>query len=114
MIVVADMVARETGRTALGVLPEGRDEDDNYVMPQALRVILPERLRRPIVNFDTSELVAVEVTGLTSNGARVDANSLIYMFKAKNLELFSDYYGRSDIRPIVNVGKVLLAFYSTD
>ena len=36
------------------------------------------------------------------------------MFKAKNLELFSYFYGRSDIRPIVDVGKVLLVLYSRD
>ena len=71
------MFAREQGRTAIGMCPEGRDEDGNYVMPQALRIIRPELLRRPIVNFDTSELVAVQVTGLTSNGARFDANRLI-------------------------------------
>ena len=82
---------------------EGRDDDGNYVMPQELRIIRPELLRRPIVNVDTSELVAVEVTGLNSNGARFDANRLIYMFKARKLELFSDFYGRSDIRPIVDV-----------
>lgn len=114
LIFDAYMFAREQGRTAIGMFPEGRDEDGNYVMPQALRIIRPELLRRPIVNFDTSELVAVEVTGLTSNGARFDANRLIYMFKAKNLELFSDFYGRSDIRPIVDVGKVLLVLYSRD
>jgi len=111
----AYMFAREQGRTAIGLFPEGRDEETGrYVMPQALRIIRPELLRRPIVNFDTSELVAVEVTGLTSNGARFDANRLIYMFKAKNLELFSDFYGRSDIRPIVDVGKVLLVLYARD
>ena len=111
----AYMFAREQGRTAIGMFPEGRDPDTGkYVMPQALRLIRPELLRRPIVNFDTSELVAVEVTGLTSNGARFDANRLIYMFKSKNLDLFSDFYGRSDIRPIVDVGKVLLVLYSRD
>lgn len=111
----AYMFAREQGRTAIGMFPEGRDpESGRYVMPQALRLIRPELLRRPIVNFDTSELVAVEVTGLTTNGARFDANRLIYMFKRKNLDLFSDFYGESDIRAIADVGKVLLVLYSRD
>ena len=35
-----------------------------------------------------------------------DANRLIHMSKSKSLDLFSDFYGRSDIRPIVDVGKV--------
>jgi len=109
------MFAREQGRTAIGMFPEGRDPDTGkYTMPQALRLIRPELLRRPIVNFDTSELVAVEVTGLTSNGSRFDANRLIYIFKSKNLDLFSDFYGKSDIRPLVDVGKVLLIIYGRD
>jgi len=115
LIFDAYMFAREQGRTAIGMFPEQRDEETGkYVMPEALRLIRPELLRRPIVNFDTSELVAVEVTGLTSNGARFDANRLIYIFKSKNLDLYSDFYGRSDIRPIVDVGKVLLIIYGRD
>lgn len=110
----AYMFAREQGRTAIGMFPEGRDEDGKYPMPQALRIIRPELLRRPLVDFNTSELVAVEVTGLTTNGSRFDANRLIYMFKSKNLDLFSDFYGRSDIRPLVDVGKVLLVLYGRD
>lgn len=115
LIFDAYMFAREQGRTAIGMFPEGRDPDTGkYTMPQALRLIRPELLRRPIVNYDTSELIAVEVVGLTSNGARFDANRLIYIFKSKNLDLFSDFYGRSDIRPITDVGKVLLVMYSRD
>lgn len=111
----AYMFAREQGRTAIGMFPEGRDPDTGkYVMPQALRLIRPEFLRRPIVNFDTSELVAVEVTGLTSNGSRFDANRLVYIQKGKNLELFSDFYGKSDIRALADVGKVGLVLYGRD
>lgn len=115
LIFDAYMFAREQGRTAIGMFPEGRDPDTGkYVMPQALRLIRPELLRRPIVSFETSELIAVEVTGLTSNGSRFDANRLVYIFKGKNLDLFSDFYGRSDIRPIVDVGKILLILYGRD
>lgn len=115
LIFDAYMFAREQGRTAIGMFPEQRDEETGkYVMPEALRLIRPELLRRPIVNFDTSELVAVEVTGLTTNGSRFDANRLVYIFKSKNLDLYSDFYGRSDIRPITDVGKVLLIIYGRD
>jgi len=115
LIFDAYMFAREQGRTAIGMFPEQRDEETGkYVMPQALRLIRPEYLRRPLVSYETSELVAVEVTGLTSNGSRFDANRLVYIYKSKNLDLFSDFYGRSDIRPIVDVGKVLLIIYGRD
>ncbi len=115
LIFDAYLFAREQGRTAIGMFPEGRDPDTGkYVIPQALRLIRPELLRRPIVNFDTSELVAVEVTGLTSNGARFDANRLVYIQKGKNHDLFSDFYGRSDIRSLVDIGKVGLVLYSRD
>lgn len=115
LIFDAYMFAREQGRTAIGMFPEGRDPETNkYVMPQALRLIRPEYLRRPIVSFETSELVAVEVTGLTSNGARFDANRLIYIQKGKNLDLFSDFYGKSDIQAISNVGKILMVLYNRD
>jgi len=110
----AYMFAREQGRTAIGMFPEQRDEDGKYQMPQALRLIRPELLRRPIVSFQTSELIAVEVTGLTSNGSRFDANRLIYIQKGKNLDLFSDFYGKSDLRALADIGKVGLVLYGRD
>lgn len=105
---------REQGRTAIAMFPEGRNEEGKYVMPEVLRLLRPEWLRRPIINFDTSELVAVEVTGLTANGSRFDANRLLYMFKGKNHDLFSDFYGKSDLRSVVDVGKVQLIIYGRD
>ena len=115
LIFDAYLFAREQGRTAIGMFPEGRDPDTGkYVMPQALRLIRPELLRRPLVSFETSELIAVEVTGLTSNGSRFDANRLIYIQKGKNHDLFSDFYGKSDIRSLVDIGKVGLILYGRD
>lgn len=115
LIFDAYLFAREQGRTAIGIFPEGRDPDTGkYVMPQALRLIRPELLRRPLVSFETSELIAVEVTGLTSNGSRFDANRLIYIQKGKNHDLFSDFYGKSDIRSLVDIGKVGLILYGRD
>lgn len=115
LIYDAYLFAREQGRTAIGMFPEGRDPDTGkYVMPQALRLIRPELLRRPLVDFQTSELVAVEVTGLTTNGSRFDANRLIYIQKGKNHDLFSDFYGKSDIRSLADIGKVGLVLYGRD
>ena len=74
------MIEREQDRKENRRFHEGRDEDGNYVMPKALRINRPELLRRPIVNFDRSELVTVEDTGLTRKGARFDAKRLSYMF----------------------------------
>jgi len=114
LIFDAYLFAREQGRTAIGMFPEQRNDEGKYEMPQALRLIRPELLRRPIVDFKTSELVAVEVTGLTSNGSRFDANRLIYIQKGKNLDLFSDFYGKSDIRALADMGKVGLVLYGRD
>lgn len=114
LIFDAYMFAREQGRTAIGMFPEQRDEDGKYQMPQVLRLIRPELLRRPIVSFQTSELIAVEVIGLTSNGSRFDANRLIYIQKGKNLDLFSDFYGISDLRALADIGKVGLILYGRD
>lgn len=114
LIFDAYMFAREQGRSAIGMFPEQRDEDGKYQMPQVLRLIRPELLRRPIVSFQTSELIAVEVTGLTSNGSRFDANRLIYLQKGKNLDLFSDFYGISDLRALADIGKVGLILYGRD
>lgn len=114
LIFDAYMFAREQGRTAIGMFPEQRDENGKYQMPQVLRLIRPELLRRPIVSFQTSELIAVEVTGLTSNGSRFDANRLIYIQKGKNLDLFSDFYGISDLRALADIGKVGLILYGRD
>lgn len=115
LIFDAYLFAREQGRIAIGMFPEQRDPDTGkYVMPEALRLIRPELLRRPIVSFQTSELIAVEVTGLTSNGSRFDGNRLIYIQKGKNHDLFSDFYGKSDIRSLVDIGKVGLVLYGRD
>ena len=115
LIFDAYLFIREQGRSCIGLFPEKRDEETGkYVIPKALRLIRPELLRRPIINFDNGELAGVEVTGLSSAGSLLDANRALYMFKAKNLELFSDFYGRSDIRALADVGKVMQIIYARD
>jgi len=110
----AFLFEREQGRTAIGMFPETRNKDGRYVLPVALRLIRPDLLRRPIVNFDNGELVGVEVTGLSSNGSLLDANRCIYFNNSKNLELFGDFYGVSAVQAIDDLGQVLLIIYARD
>lgn len=111
----AYLTMREQGRCVIGMFPEERDVDSQYyVIPQAIRIIPPEFTRRPVLNFDTGELEAIEVTGLTSNGGHLDANRAVYLMNANNLNLFTDFFGRSQLRPLIDVGKVLQTIYGSD
>lgn len=114
LIFDSDLFLQEQGRTAIGMFPELRNKNGKYVLPTAFRLIRPELLRRPIVDFDNGELVGVEVTGLSSNGSLLDANRTIYINNSKNLELFGDFYGISDTEAISDLGKVLLIIYARD
>lgn len=107
-------IMREQGRCAIGMFPETRDEDQYYQIPKALRITPPEFTRRPILDFDSGELQAVEITGLTTGGGNLDGNRCVYLMNSNNLQLFSDFYGRSAIRPLMDVGKVLLTIYGSD
>lgn len=108
------LIERGQGRCVIGMFPEERGETGDYVIPQALRYIEPEYTRRPILNFDTGELEAVEVIGLTSNGGRLDANRAIYLTNSDNLQLFARFYGRSLVEPVADVGKTLMTIYADD
>ena len=114
LIFDSDLFLQEQGRTAIGMFPELRNKEGKYVLPTAFRLIRPELLRRPIVDFDNGELVGVEVTGLSSNGSLLDANRTIYINNSKNLELYGDFYGISDTEAISDLGKVLLIIYARD
>jgi len=91
---------RTEGRAAIGMFPETRDGDKKYVIPTALRLIRPEILRRPRVNFKDGTFQGVEVTGLSSNGSVLDGNRTIYFNNSKNLELYGDFYGVSEVEAI--------------
>lgn len=111
----AYLIMREQGRCAVGIFPEQRNPETHYYqLPQTIRIIPPEFTRRPVLNFDTGELEAVEVTGLTTNDGNLDANRCIYLMNSNNLNLFSDFYGRSQLRPLIDIGKVLLTIYGSD
>lgn len=111
----AYLYMREQGRCVIGMFPEVREEESEaYQLPETMRIIKPEYTRRPLLNRDTGALEAVEVIGLTSNGGRLDANRAVYFMNAINLDLFGDYYGRSVIDPIEDIGKALLTIYAQD
>lgn len=110
----AFLFLQEQGRTCIGMFPAERKPNGKLPLPQALKLIRPELLRRPIVDFDNGELVGVEVSNYTGNGSILDADRCIYMNLSKNLELFGDFYGRSAIRALADVGKVLLQIYGID
>lgn len=110
----AYLYQREQGRCVVGMFPEIRNSDKEYELPQTMRIIRPEYTRRPLLNRDNGDLEAVEVVGLTTNGGRLDAHRAVYFMNAYNLDLFSDYYGRSVIDPIEDIGKALLTIYAQD
>jgi len=110
----AFLFEREQGRTAIGMFPETRNKKGQYVLPVALRLIRPELLRRPIVDFDNGELLGVEVTGLSSNGSLLDGNRCIYFNNSMNLELFGNFYGVSAVQAIDDLGQTLLIIYARD
>ncbi len=108
------MFVREQGRTCIGMFPLERRSNGMLPLPQALKIIRPELLRRPIVDLDTGEMVGVEVSNLTINGSILDSRRCIYMNYSKNLELFGDFYGKIPIRSLIDVGKVILFIFGRD
>jgi len=110
----AYLFVREQGRTCIGMFPLERDSNGKLPLPQALKLIRPELLRRPIVNLDTGEMAGVEVSNLTINNSILAATRCIYINYSKNLELFGDFYGRIPIRSLIDVGKVILFIFGRD
>jgi len=110
----AFLFKREQGRSCIGMFPEQRNKDGKYVLPTALKLFESELLRRPHQNFDTGELFAIEVTGLTSNGSLLDANRAIYDTNSKNPNLFGTFYGKLSLLGIAAVGQVQLIIYGRD
>lgn len=105
---------REQGRCVVGMFPEVRDELGEYQIPQAMRLIRPDYTLRPLINKDTGGLEAVEIIGLTTNGGRLDARRAIYFVNQDNLDIFADFYGVSEIEPLIDVGETLLTIYAQD
>ena len=105
---------QEQGRTCIGMFPELRDKDGHYQIPEALKLFNPELMRRPIINLDNNSLFAVEITQLTSNAGRLDANRAIYITTGKTNEYANDYYGPSEIESLSDIGKTMLIIAGQD
>lgn len=105
---------REQGRCAIGMFPETRNKRGEYKLAEALRLIRPDLMRRPIIDFDDGEFVGVEITGLSSNGSVLDGNRCAYFQNGKNLELFGDLYGVPSVQAIADLGQALLIIYARD
>jgi len=106
---------REQGRSCIAMFPELRNKKTGkYVIPEALTVIRPQFLRRPIKSQGDGSLVGIETTGLTSNGSLLDANRAVYIFNGKNHDQFADFYGKSPIRSLVDLAQNLLIIYGRD
>lgn len=110
----AYLFMREQGRTCIGMFPLDRKRNGMLQLPQALKIIRPELLRRPIVDLDTGEMVGVEVSNLTSNGSVISSKRCVYFNFSKNLQLFGDFYGRIPIRSLIDAGKVILFILGRD
>lgn len=110
----AYLFKREQGRCVVGMFPETRDELGQYRIPEALKVIHPEYTLRPLINTETGGLEAVEVINLTTNGGKLDGRRMIYLVNQDNLDLFANYYGVSEIEPLLDIGEVILTLYAQD
>jgi len=105
---------REQGRCVIGMFPEERDELGQYQIPEALKTIHPEYTLRPLINTATGGLEAIEIINLTTNGGKLDARRAIYLVNQDNLDLFANFYGVSEIEPLLDIGEVLLTLYAQD
>lgn len=105
---------REQGRCVVGMFPETRDELGEYQIPEAMRLIRPDYTLRPLINRETGGLEAVEIIGLDTNGGKLDANRALYFVNQDNLDLFADFYGVSEIEPLIDVGETILTAYAQD
>jgi len=105
---------QEQGRSCIGMFPAERKSNGKFSLPEAFKIIRPEFLRRPIKDYDTDELAAVEVTSYTGNGSLLNSKRCVYFNLSKNLQAFADFYGRSAIRDLVDVGLTQLQIYGID
>lgn len=107
--------SREQGRCVLGLTPIDRDENGKWQLPTSIRYIRPEFTLRPFLNQDTGELVGTQIVGLTSNQQFVlPSERMIYITNDFNLELFSDYFGDSQVARVVDAANVLNIIFADD
>ncbi len=112
----AYVTSREQGRGVLAMTPINENEEtEQFDIPTSIRFIRPEFTLRPFLNPETSELIGVQIVGLTSNQQFILPDErMIYIENGFNQELFSDHYGDSQVDRISNVANVLNLIYTDD
>lgn len=109
------ITAREQGRCVLAMTPIDENEDGIFDMPTSIRLIRPEFTLRPYLDQSTSELVGVQIVGLTSAQQFIlPTERMIYIENGFNQELFADHYGDSQVDRITNSANVLNLIFTDD
>jgi len=108
--------ALEQGRCVLALTPLATDEEGNFQLPEAIRLIREEFTERPVVNEDTNELEGVRIIGVHSPEKNniLPKNRMIYLMHGFNNELFSDYYGDSKVFRIADEANTLNIILNQD
>ena len=108
--------ALEQGRCVLALTPLATDEEGNFQLPEAIRLIREEFTERPVVNEDTNELEGVRIIGVHSPEKNniLPKNRMIYLMHGFNNELFSDYYGDSKVARIADEANTLNIILNQD
>jgi hypothetical protein len=109
------ITAREQGRCVLAMTPIDENDDGVFDMPTSIRLIRPEFTLRPYLDQNTSELVGVQIVGLTSAQQFIlPTERMIYIENGFNQELFADHYGDSQVDRVTNVANVLNLIFTDD
>lgn len=108
--------ALEQGRCVLALTPLATDEEGNFQLPQAIRLIRQEFTERPVVNENTNELEGVRIIGVHSPEKNniLPKNRMIYLMHGFNNELFSDYYGDPKVARIADEANTLNIILNQD
>ena len=108
--------ALEQGRCVLALTPLATDEDGNFQMPEAIRLIREEFTERPVVNENTNELEGCRIIGVHSPAKNniLPKNRMIYLMHGFNNELFSDYYGDPKVARIADEANTLNIILNQD
>ncbi len=108
--------ALEQGRCVLALTPLATDDEGNFQLPEAIRLIREEFTERPVVNENTNELEGVRIIGVHSPEQNniLPKNRMIYLMHGFNNELFSDYYGDSKVARIADEANTLNIILNQD
>lgn len=116
----SQLYAREQGISAIAMFPDEREKDElgkesgTWQMPQMMRTIRPEHLNKIWLNLDTGEMDSVQVIGILANGGRMQAERLVWFMNNYNLDVNTDYYGESEILPVLDAAKTQTILYAKD